>query len=698
MLFERVRSTGQRRTLMTRLMVLGLFLSLLINAFGPLAPAGAAATSGGVLAWGDNRSDQLGLAATGAQRAAPGPVSAALNSGITAIASGSNHSLALRQDGTVLTWGSNFPSGQTGQGSTADRLDPAPVQGVSGVTAIASGYLHSLAVSGGNVYTWGDDNYGQLGNAAGDTCNSGACNRSAVQVGGLSDVKSVGAGARHSLAVKNDGSVYAWGINHSGALGDGSTTQRDTPVQVKGVGGTGTLGGVVAVTGGEGHSLALKGDGTVWAWGQNSQGQLGIGAFDNNNHPTPAQVNGLTNIIAIAAGYRHSMALRADGAVFTWGNNDSGQIGNGVTPNGSCQCVVTPYQVAGVAGGTAIGAGASHSLAVLNDGTVRAWGLNGSTQGGVESPTELASPVTVPGLAHATAVDGGNGHSIVLQTAPQVALTVGTNGGGTGTVTPGSGSYAEGAQVTLKAEGTNGSIFVGWTIDGQIGGWANPLTLTMDQNHSVIATFNKPTEFCDVNTNDLYFAAIQQLSARGVIRGFEREDGQLCFAPNDGTKRAQMAALIARPLGWDTEDHGNPFSDQGQVDGNLWRNVGTLAHYNVARGYKPETCQALGVGTPCYGPTDEVVYAQVVSFITRGMVAKGYWTYQPDNGFYPNVPGDSGHRVDIATYLHYVGGALPGADSPAQPWDGYASPAPRGWFAEVLWRALDAQFGLNRTS
>ena len=101
------------------------------------------------------------------------------------------------------------------------------------------------------------------------------------------------------------------GSTLGGALGDGTTTQRVTPTAVKGVGGTGTLGGIVAVAGGEAHSLALKGDGTVWAWGQNTQGQLGIGAADTSNHPTVVQVPGLNNIIAIAAGYRHSMALRS---------------------------------------------------------------------------------------------------------------------------------------------------------------------------------------------------------------------------------------------------------------------------------------------------------------------------------------------------------------------------------------------------
>ena len=103
----------------------------------------------------------------------------------------------------------------------------------------------------------------------------------------------------------------------------------------------------------------------------------------------------------------------------------------------------------------------------------------------------------------------------------------------------------------------------------------------------------------------------------------------------------------------------------------------------------------LGVAAPCYGPTDNVLYAQVISFITRGMVAKGYWTQQPDNAaLFPNIPADSGHRQDIATYVHYVG-ALPGTTNTGAAWTVWDQPSTRGWFAEAEWRALDSHFNLT---
>jgi alpha-tubulin suppressor-like RCC1 family protein len=150
-----------------------------------------------------------------------------------------------------------------------------------------------------------------------------------VQVGGLSGVKALGAGKSHSLAVLNDGTVRAWGQNGGGGLGDGTTTRRATPVPVQGLGGVGKLENIVAVDGGEGHSLALAADGTVYAWGQNTQGQLGLGVADSRSHSLPEQVPGLSGITAIAAGYRYSLALKDDGTVYAWGQNSNGELGNG---------------------------------------------------------------------------------------------------------------------------------------------------------------------------------------------------------------------------------------------------------------------------------------------------------------------------------------------------------------------------------
>ena len=159
----------------------------------------------------------------------------------------------------------------------------------------------------------------------------------------------------------------------------------------------------------------------------------------------------------------------------------------------------------------------------------------------------------------------------------------------------------------------------------------------------------QPTEqrFSDVPTTHQYATAIHSLADAGIIRGYQ--DGR--FGPNDTTLRAQMAAMIARAMGWDAETYANPFSDQGPVDFDLWRNVGTLAHYDVARGYTPQGCAAKGVPYPCFGPTDRVLRAQAISFITRAMVAKAYWVHATEDkpALYPNVVWDTNHRQELLT-------------------------------------------------
>jgi hypothetical protein len=245
----------------------------------------------------------------------------------------------------------------------------------------------------------------------------------------------------------------------------------------------------------------------------------------------------------------------------------------------------------------------------------------------------------------------------------------------------GGGTYPAGATATLGANPDAGNVFLGWTVDGTFQGWASPLTLTMNADHAASATFAPRPAFPDVPGGYPDNEAITQLAARGVIRGYE--DGT--FGPGDPVLRAQMAALIARAVGWDAEDHANPFPDRGVVDANLWRNVGTLAFYGVAKGYPDGT----------YGPTSPVLNIQVISFVTRAMVARGYWEQQPDDpALYPNVPIDSGHRQDLATYVHYAG-ALPGTD-PHALWDGWDQPATRGWFALAEWQALNSYFVIDR--
>jgi hypothetical protein len=252
----------------------------------------------------------------------------------------------------------------------------------------------------------------------------------------------------------------------------------------------------------------------------------------------------------------------------------------------------------------------------------------------------------------------------------------------------GGSPYPNGTVLTLTATTGSNAVFAGWTIDGTFAGWRTPVTLTMGAPHAVVANFASRPRFGDLPPGPPPYEAISQLAARGIIHGYANGD----FGAVDPTLRAQMAALIARAMAWDAEDHDNPFTDRCDpanplncVDAALWRNVGTLAYYDVARGY--------GDGT--FGALDPVLHVQTISFIARALVRQGYWTLQPDDpALYPNIPADSGHRQDLATYVHYAG-APPGT-TPTADWPAWDTPASRGWFAQALWQALDSYYNVDR--
>ena len=275
--------------------------------------------------------------------------------------------------------------------------DPAKSFATLAVFPIAGGEYHSLALkSDGTVWAWGWNQYGALGDG---TTNNRA---TAVQVSGLSGVVATGGGGFHSLALKSDGTVWAWGNNGGGELGDGTTIYRLTPVQVGG------LSGVVALAGGGFHSLALKSDGTVWACGQNNEGQLGDGTtIDRSN---AVQVSGLSGVVALAGGELHSLALKSDGTVWAWGWNQYGALGDGTTNNRA-----TPVQVSGLSGVVALAGGYNHSLALKSDGTIWAWGNNASGELGDGTTTQRLTPVQVSALRGVIALAGGGFHSLALK-------------------------------------------------------------------------------------------------------------------------------------------------------------------------------------------------------------------------------------------------------------------------------------------
>ena len=226
-------------------------------------------------------------------------------------------------------------------------------------------------------------------------------------------VIAIGGGARDSVFLKSDGTVWDLGFNWYGKLGDGTfstfsppdfSNDRHLPVQVHGPGNTGYLNSITAIMGGESHNFALKSDGTVWAWGWNSMGQLGDGTFTDRY--TPVQVSGLSSVIALGGRGYHSLALRSDGTVWAWGFNSSGQLGDGTTTNRN-----VPVLVDGLDDVIAVTGGGFFSLALLPDHTLMAWGENEYGQLGDGTNTFSLSPVPVNGLTSVIQASAGWFHS-----------------------------------------------------------------------------------------------------------------------------------------------------------------------------------------------------------------------------------------------------------------------------------------------
>jgi alpha-tubulin suppressor-like RCC1 family protein len=412
-------------------------LTALAAVLAVVPAASATASSYGVAAWGYNSSSQLGNGTTTISRV-PGAIAGL--SEVTAIAAGGEHSLALLANGTVKAWGANR-EGQLGNGTTTSSKVPVAVTGLSGVVAIAAGREHSVALlANGTVMAWGCNEEGELGGGT-----KALKSTIPVAVKGLSGVSAIASGGDFSLARLSNGTVMAWGAGDEGQLGNGKRNKSITPVVAKGV------SGAIAVAAGREHALALLSNGTVMSWGSNLARQLGMPSKfkvvkeeeetfleeeeQPENNPVPEPVAALSGVTAVTAGTQHSLALLGDGEVMAWGANSNGQLGNG-TQGGMSN---VPTAVGGLSGVTAISAGAQHTLALLSGGSVVTWGYNPDGQLGNGSNLNSPVPIAISGLGGVVAIAGGGSHSLSMG-APAATVTG---------VSPGSGPQQGGASVSI---------------------------------------------------------------------------------------------------------------------------------------------------------------------------------------------------------------------------------------------------------
>lgn len=345
--------------------------------------------------WGDNSSRAIGDG-TNTDRSSPVQIGATDAWDVVSVGGESEFTLAIKSTGTLWAWGNNG-DGQLGLGNTTSRSVPVQVGALSDWAQVsAGGNNHTLAVkTDGTLWAWGDNSIlGKLGD--GTTTKRS----SPVQIGALSDWAQVSAGHPSSFAIKTNGTLWAWGGNANGQLGTNNQTAYSSPVQV------GALSDWAQVSSGglstEAFTLAVKTNGTLWAWGDNSFGQLGLGS--TTSYSSPVQVGALSNWAQVSAGALHTSAIKTNGTLWGWGYNALGSVGNGTSTNYS-----SPVQIGSLSDWAQVAAGYLHSVAVKTNGTLWAWGNNDQGELGTNNTTIYSSPVQVGALSNWATVSTKSG-------------------------------------------------------------------------------------------------------------------------------------------------------------------------------------------------------------------------------------------------------------------------------------------------
>ncbi|WP_176444885.1 RCC1 domain-containing protein [Paenibacillus herberti] len=330
-------------------------------------------------------------------------------SDITVVEAGGYHSVALKKDGTVWSWGRNNV-GQLGDGLSIDRFEPSKINGLENIIALSGKVDHTLAVTKeGQVWAWGYNPDGRID-------GRDEVHPTPVLIQGLDDIVSVSAGGSFSLALDKHGTVWSWGSNLYGQLGNGNGNGNgeDNPLPRKII----SIHDIVQIEAGGDFALALSKDGTVWAWGRNSFNQLGNGS--DKDETKPIKVPNL-KVIKVSAGDNHSIALAKDGLVWSWGYNSNGQIGDGTAnvyaEDGSLQSNHNkgkPIKIKGLKDIQAVEGGFNHSIALAKDGGVWTWGWNEYGQLGNGTNKDQLTPVKLNGISDIHILNTGYYHTIAL--------------------------------------------------------------------------------------------------------------------------------------------------------------------------------------------------------------------------------------------------------------------------------------------
>jgi alpha-tubulin suppressor-like RCC1 family protein len=356
-------------------------------------------------AWGPNNFGQLGQNNT-INRSSPVQVGA--DTTWKNISGAYYVSMATKNDGTLWIWGYNTV-GQLGLGNTVNVSSPVQVGALTNWSNLTGGSEFSVATkTDGTLWSWGKNNNGQLGQNLTHYTNIS----SPTQAGSLTNWSVVKSGNESTYSIKTDGTLWSWGANSQGQLGQNINTsiKRSSPVQI------GALTTWLKAAAGRYQAFAIKTDGTLWAWGDNRQGQLGLNsqqAYGAQNRSSPAQVGALTTWLDVASGNYHAVATRTDGTLWSWGRNGDGQLGQNNTDNRS-----SPVQVGAGANWYKVSCGFAFTVVSKTDGTLWAFGRNDFGGAlGVNNTINYSSPVQIGSLNNWLNFSCGFDHTLALQSS-----------------------------------------------------------------------------------------------------------------------------------------------------------------------------------------------------------------------------------------------------------------------------------------